>query len=72
MNKNQYNIKIKGNFNFFVNVESKGDFLTTSSNISISCFTRNNRKIIIASKFKWKRMDISSYDEIIPISTNYY
>lgn len=53
----KYNIKVYGNFNFFINLEAKGDFKTTSSNISFSCFTRNNRNVIIASKFNWKRID---------------
>lgn len=64
-------IKTTGNYNFFPTLTITGSPACINSAISIACYSKPNREVLIASKFVWSRTQ-SSRSETLQIASNYY
>lgn len=48
-------LKLSGNFNFFITIQVKGIPSTTSSSLSLVCYSQVERKVPLAALIKWSR-----------------
>lgn len=65
-------IKVHGNFNYYVCIDLKRKPGTTNSSITIDCFSKEDRRIAIASKYKWFQTSKGSPNRPLNITTNFY
>ena len=67
-------ISVSGSFNFYVCIEIKRKPGTTNSSISVTCFTKEDRRIAIASKFKWYQAveNMPSSAKQLNLTANFY
>lgn len=64
--------QIKGQYNFFLDVQIKGQSSLQSSILSVNAFSRNDRKIAIAIKCKWFRVRAGRKYQLLGIHSNTY
>ena len=70
-NNYQSYLSVSGQFNYFVAVEVKRKPGTSNSNISVTAFSRADRSIAIAVKFKWEQID-GDFNYDLNMTANFY
>ena len=67
-------LKVSGNFNYFVCIDIKRKAGTTNSSLSITAFTKSNRNIAIAVKYRWFHIGSNPLSDRTPIekTANHY
>ncbi len=64
--------QIKGQYNFFLDIQIKGQSLFQSSILTVNAFSKNDRKIAIAIKCKWFRVRAGRKYQLLGIHSNTY
>ena len=64
-------LNVEGEFNWFVDVEIKGDPGTLDSSIMITCYSKSNKKVVIANSYEWIRKGERGIEVVSGVS-NYH